>query len=112
MTADTGPEGRDREEILAQVARRRSAQLVGLVIVIIFAVLALVARLANGSLFGIPFVFWGLVAMILLLGKIAFNLLAWRCPRCSGSLGATYWPRFCPNCGFRFVEESEGEATR
>ena len=108
MTPDNdNPEKNPSQDISREVARRRAAQIGGLVLVILFAMLALLARLSGGSLMGLPFIFWGSLAVVLLLSKIAFNIIGWRCPSCGGSLGSGYWPRFCPCCGIRLKADGE-----
>jgi hypothetical protein len=110
-SAHDDPTRRVPQQILSEVERRRTAQIIGLVVVVFSAMLALAARLSHDSLMGLPFVFWGVLAVILLLAKIAFFILAWRCPSCGGSLGSTYTPRFCSSCGIRLKrDDQEGGA--
>ena len=109
MLVHSSPANQGRKDLIREVARRRAAQMAGLVVVVLFAVLALLARLSGDSLMGLPFTFWGPLAAILLLGKIAFNIAAWRCPSCGGALGASYGPRFCPNCGVRLKGDNPEE---
>ncbi len=102
--------GNAREEIellRAVVRRRRRHQIVGLVLVVAFAFLALIARLSGTELLGLSFAFWGPLAALVLLGKIVFLLLSWRCPNCNAPLGPTYNPHFCSGCGVSF-RSSEG----
>jgi hypothetical protein len=110
--AHTSPATQGPKDLLREVARRRAAQIAGLVVVVLFTVLAFLARLSGDSLMGLPFTFWGPLAVILLLGKIAFNIAAWRCPSCGGSLGMSYGPRFCPSCGVRLKGGDSEEGTR
>ncbi|MFC1559218.1 hypothetical protein ACFL39_01365 [Gemmatimonadota bacterium] len=85
------------------VDRQRRIQVAGLVIVVVFTILALITRITSGALFGLPFLFWGILAAALLLAKIIFLIATWRCPRCSGALGPGYRPRFCSKCGLEFT---------
>jgi hypothetical protein len=81
---------------------RRRLQILGLVIVVVVALLAVIARLSDSALPGLPLSFWGPVAAIVLVAKIIFLLVNWRCPRCNAVLGPNYSPRFCSKCGLEF----------
>lgn len=91
-------------QIVARLNRQRRVQIIGLYIVVLAAIPALLSRAAPDGLLGIPFTFWGLLAMALLLAKLILLFAAWRCPRCGASLGSSYHPRYCPGCGVTLVE--------
>ena len=90
------------ERVRVVVYQRRRYQITGLVLVVVFALLALVARLSGSTLPGLSFSFWGPLAALVLLGKIVFLLVNWRCPRCNAPMGSTYNPRYCSGCGISF----------
>jgi len=89
----------DATRFRTNLDRQRAFQLGGLVVVVCAAILALVARATGSELLGLPFLFWGLLAAALLIAKILFLLIGWRCPACRARLGPTYTPRFCSDCG-------------
>ncbi len=102
-----GAAGEHHEEEIAQLSagieRQRRLQIAGLVVVVVFALLACLARIIRGDLLGIPFPIWVSLAAILLVMKLVYLFAAWRCPRCGGFLGSGYHPRFCSRCGLEFA---------
>jgi hypothetical protein len=93
----------DVDQMNARIGRQRRIQITGLVIVVLFALLALISRFTGGVLLGLSFVFWVTIAAVLLLAKIIYLIAVWRCPRCRGMLGPGYHPRYCSNCGQEFT---------
>jgi uncharacterized membrane protein len=100
--AEGSPSIDKRQRFVEEVQLRRLAQVAGLIVVVVFALLALVARIAGGTLLGLPFAFWGSVAALVLIAKLIFLFFMWRCPACGSQLGPNYSPRFCSSCGFEF----------
>jgi hypothetical protein len=90
------------QPFVARFERRRSAQIAGLAIVVLVALIAAAARLTGSAVPGLSFSFWGPLAALLLIAKIIFLLVGWRCPGCGGLLGPTYSPRYCASCGLAF----------
>jgi len=97
----------ESERIAADLNRQRQAQLTGLIIVVVAALMALISRISGGAIFGLSFSFWGPFAAVLLVAKLAFLMIAWRCPRCRASLGSSYRPRYCPGCGVKLSRPAE-----
>jgi|GEM_PF-1310117 len=97
-----GVSDEEMKQILAGLDRQRRIQIIGLAVVVAAAFMALVSRLIPAAALGLPFSFWGLLAVSLLVAKLVLLFAGWRCPRCGGSLGSTYWPRYCPGCGIAF----------
>ena len=98
----------DIEVFQSSFQSRRRLQIVGLVIVVVVAALAVLARLSGSSLPGLSISFWGPLAALLLVAKIVFLLVHWRCPRCNAVLGPDYSPRFCSKCGLQFIPKNKG----
>ena len=66
----------DAQRFCAELERRRLFQIVGLAIVVVVAITAVLIRLTGGTLFGLPFSFWGPIAAASLLAKIIFLLVS------------------------------------
>jgi len=103
----TGPVGEDADRIISVLKRRRTVQIVGLVILVVFTAVAILSRLADYPVLGLPSSFWVALAVGLLIAKLLLNILGWRCPKCGGRLGSGYSPKYCSNCGFRFVPDNK-----
>jgi hypothetical protein len=88
----------DLRRFQAELDRARAYQIGGLILVVLAAVLALVARATGNAVLGLSFSFWGPLAAALLVGKLLFLFFAWRCPACGARLGPTYSPRYCSGC--------------
>jgi hypothetical protein len=39
------------------------------------------------------------LALVIIGAALVFSWFNWRCPACSGYLGRSLGPRFCPKCG-------------
>lgn len=93
----------EMKQMIARLDRQRRIQIIGLAVVVVAAFMALVSRVIPAAALGLPFFFWGLLAVSLLLVKLVLLFAGWRCPRCGAMLGS-YWPRYCPGCGIAFRE--------
>jgi len=97
----------DIEQLIAGLEQKRRHQIAGLVVVVVCALLALLARIAGGDLLGLSCAVWGALAAILLVMKLAWLFIDWRCPRCNGLLGPGYYPRYCARCGLEFTSSRQ-----
>jgi hypothetical protein len=82
----------------AQFSAKRRNQII-LAAPLVAVVLLLAFSEGKEAVLGIPLVVAGPVAIVLILGGLAFSLYNWRCPACNRYLGRTISPKFCVKCG-------------
>jgi len=104
LRADVSDE--EMKQIVARLDRQRRIQITGLAVVVVAAFMALVSRVVPAAALGLPFSFWGLLAVSLLLAKLVLLFAGWRCPKCGAMLGS-YWPRYCSGCGMAFRDREK-----
>lgn len=55
-------------------------------------------------LFGMPKHVWGPVFTLVIIGLLLFIFFDWRCPVCKGLMGDVFQSKFCPKCGYKFMD--------
>ena len=55
-------------------------------------------------LFGMPKHVWGPVFTLVIIGLLLFIIIDWRCPVCKGLMGDVFQSKFCPKCGYKFMD--------
>ncbi len=95
----------DEQKVAAEFAIRRAkinrlAVIVG--VIVGAAIILLYQGLASNAITMI-------LLVVVFISAAYVNMKVWRCPLCNGHLGKLYLglkePKYCPNCGIKFIEE-------
>jgi hypothetical protein len=84
--------------IRTQFSARRRNQII-LTVPLIGVIVLLALSDGKQPVLGIPLPVFGTIALVVVLGGLAFSLYNWRCPACNKYLGKGISPRFCAKCG-------------
>jgi hypothetical protein len=66
----------------------------------------------RGTFFGVSENVLGPIAVVVLVGAMAFSVFNWRCPACRMGLGKGFNPTHCRTCGIELREKREARGAK
>jgi len=85
--------------------RKRRSMRIGIFVLILFLLIGVtLLAFPSWELFGMKKLTWAPFFYLLMFGLITSIALIWRCPACNGLLGDVFTSKFCPKCGFKFLD--------
>jgi transcriptional regulator with XRE-family HTH domain len=88
-----------------EMFRKKRAARIGLFVGGLTSMLIVATTFPSFKLFGMPKSAWAPFYLLIMFGIIIAIGLVWRCPACRSQLGDPFKSRYCPHCGFKFIED-------
>ena len=92
-------------EIYRKKFKKRKYTRITIFIIILCLLLAVATTFPSFRLFGMSKLTWAPFFYLLMFGLIITIALIWRCPACNAELANPFSTKFCPKCGFKFLQK-------
>lgn len=93
------------EEIRKEFKKRKEQRLILFYIFLAILLATGIIMIPLMGYLGISKLIWAPPVYIIFFVLLALIACLWRCPVCNALLGDVFTTRFCPKCGFRFINE-------